>query len=81
MIFGDGRAAGGGIATVAWYDRAYSFAVHWSLLGLLLLDIVCKVGEGLRSNSESDNVPPQFSCLSPTRPSSVPVAFASYVQP
>ena len=49
MIFGDGRAAGGGIATVAWYNRTYSFAIHWSLLGLLLLDIVCKVGEGLRA--------------------------------
>ena len=82
MIFGDGRAARGRMTTVTWYNRACSFAVHRSLLGLLLLNIVCEVGEGLARNSESDNIHHHSSgYLSPTRPFSVPVAFASYVQP
>ena len=82
MILGDGRAARSRVATAAWYDRTYSFAIYCSLLGLLLLDIVGEVREGL-CTSQSHMAPPDCTLvlLSPVRLSAAPVGFASYVQP
>ena len=47
MVLGDGRASGSRIAAIALCDRTYSFAIYWPLLGLLLLDIVGEIREGL----------------------------------
>ena len=51
MLFSDSRVASSRVAAVSWCDRAGSFTRLW-VMSLLLLNIVCEVGERLRKASE-----------------------------